>query len=141
MVSICPWVWLGEPGVRPNTIALASVPIWDCLKNVNRLIFLNALVPPPPSMHMFIFVRGTNVEELRRIVLLFQGERLSFIGHESTARALNEMLGVNVPVNRGLYEPRPGDLAVIARVKGRPQGEIQVTPEQLELLLAWYLVP
>ncbi len=45
----------------------------------------------------------------------------SAIGHQSTAEILTELLGVTVPVNRIEYKQEIGDIAIVFKLKGRPQ--------------------
>lgn len=49
----------------------------------------------------------------------------SAIGHESTAAAMSEILGVEVQVNRINADPEPGDRAISLKLNGRlPEGQI-----------------
>ena len=55
----------------------------------------------------------------------------SAIGHEATAQFMSRLLGVEIPVNRVSIAKRPGDVAVIFRVKQRlEEGEV-LTEEEL----------
>ena len=57
---------------------------------------------------------------------------LSAIGHESTAQILTELLGVDVPVNRILFEQQPGQEAIVFKLNGRPpEGKI-LSQQELE---------
>jgi hypothetical protein len=48
----------------------------------------------------------------------------SAVGHEATAQVLSQLLGVEVPVNRQVFEQQVGQQAVIFKPNGRlPQGQ------------------
>lgn len=53
----------------------------------------------------------------------------SAIGHQATADALTELLGINVPVDRIAFEQQPGQLALVLKLRGRlPEGVILDRP-------------
>lgn len=108
----------------------------EVLKRYNKtIILLNAVVPAPG----FVYITKVDwcaVGALIEKVKAFK----SFIGHESTAQVISQMTGVKVEVNRGIYEPRPGDVALVFRLTGRPQGDVKaVKPEDVEILAVFYL--
>ena len=73
------------------------------------------------------------VEQARELV---QGEAgyISAIGHESTASILSTLLGVDVPVNRILFEQAAGQQAVVFKLNGRPpEGQILTEAEIEEI--------
>lgn len=45
----------------------------------------------------------------------------SAVGHQSTADILTELLGVPVPMNRIEYKQEAGDVALVFKLKGRPE--------------------
>lgn len=50
---------------------------------------------------------------------------LSAVGHEATAQALTEVLGVSVPVNRIQFAQQCGQVAIVFKLRGRaPEGII-----------------
>ena len=54
----------------------------------------------------------------------------SAIGHESTAQIMTELLGVDVPVNRQMFEQQPGQKALVFKLNGRPpEGKILTAKE------------
>ncbi|MEN3001867.1 MAG: YddF family protein [Armatimonadota bacterium] len=62
------------------------------------------------------------VEEARALV---SNGFVSYIGHESTAQVLSEILGVEVPVNRAVYVQQVGDRAIVFKLRDRlPAGQI-----------------
>ncbi len=62
--------------------------------------------------------------------LLSQGF-VSAVGHEGAARFLSALLGVDVPANRISAQMRPGDRALVLRLKDRlPEGTV-LTEEQM----------
>lgn len=63
--------------------------------------------------------------EYAKEVISEVGEFTSAIGHEATAVALSEILGVDVKVNRIPATLVPGDGAICLKLNGRlPEGEI-----------------
>jgi hypothetical protein len=59
---------------------------------------------------------------------------LSAVGHAGAAEFLTRLLGVQVPVNRTSVEMRPGDCAVVLRLKARlPEGAV-LSDEQMRAL-------
>ena len=49
----------------------------------------------------------------------------SAIGHESTAQIMSELLGIDVPVNRQMFEQKSGQKALVFKLNGRPpEGKI-----------------
>ena len=50
---------------------------------------------------------------------------VSAIGHESSAKILSQLLGIDVPVNRVAIQMQAGDSALVFRIKTRlPEGEV-----------------
>ena len=104
-----------------------------------RVVLLNALVP----YNGFIYVDGADIYLAHDLV---HGARArlrpveSYIGHESTAQLLSKTLGFEVKVNRGIYTPQQGDVALVFRLRGRPQGDVkEVRLEDLEISIVYYL--
>jgi hypothetical protein len=82
----------------------------------------------------------TSLDNVKALVKLAK-EIKSYIGHESTAKLLSELLGVEIPVSRAEYEPQVGDIAVVVRLKRRlqsPQDIKSVTIEDLEFHVVKY---
>ena len=129
------WLWGGPPSQCMEAIELLE------LKRVKleKVILLNAFVIPKKPM--VIITMPTNSENVKAIVR-HAGNRIeSYVGHESTARLLSELLSIEVPVNRSEYEPRVGDIAVVVRLKRRlqsPQDIKEVKLEDLEFYVVNY---
>jgi transcription elongation factor len=129
--GVYPWMWMQGP------CSHISIKHYTP-KRVRRLILLNA--PVLPKKPMVIVSELTTVENVKALVAVAE-EIISYIGHESTARLLSEILGVEVQVNRGEYEPQRGDIAVVVRLKRRlqtPQDIKNVTLEDLEFYVVSY---
>lgn len=59
---------------------------------------------------------------------------ISAIGHESTASILSTLLGVDVPVNRILFEQAVGQQVIVFKLNGRPpEGQILTEAEIKEI--------
>jgi hypothetical protein len=89
---------------------------------------------------MAIVSEPTSLENVKAMARLAEKVE-SYIGHEATARLLSEVLGVEVPVNRGEYNPERGDIAVVVKLKRRlqaPQDVKEVTLSDIELYVISY---
>lgn len=56
----------------------------------------------------------------------------SAIGHEATAEILTELLGVSVTLNRINNKQKPGDQAVVFKLRGRPEEGRILTREEID---------
>jgi hypothetical protein len=119
------WLWGGPPSECMEAIEL--LPLSKV--KLKKVIILNAFVIPRKPM--VIVTLPTNIENVRAIVQRAENIE-SYVGHEATARLLTELLGREVPVNRSEYEPRVGDIAVIARLKRRLQAPADIKDLKLE---------
>ncbi|MGC9050628.1 STIV orfB116 family protein [Pyrobaculum sp.] len=99
------------------------------------VVLLNAAVPYEGFMFIQKLDVSTAVEVLRRA-----NDIKSFIGHEATARLLASLTGREIAYNRGMYAPKPGDVALVIRLRSRTGGDVKdVKPDDLEFLALWYL--
>jgi len=103
-----------------------------------KIVFLNALVTSS-RLPLTLRTRPISIDEARTLV---GGKEItSFIGHEATAKLLSSILAVDIPVNRGMYDPRPGDVAVVVRLKKRlekPEDVQNVSESDVEFILVEY---
>lgn len=58
----------------------------------------------------------------------------SVVGHESTARILTELLGVDVPVNRSEFVQQPGQPALVFKLRTRPPEGAVLDRDQVETI-------
>jgi sporulation protein YlmC with PRC-barrel domain len=126
-----PWAW-GE-GYCSDIFIEFRQP-----KKIDRLILLNAMVLPKKPMVMTS--APTDLENVKALVRI-SSKVESYIGHESTARLLSSILGVEVPVNRGEYVPQVGDTAIVVRLKRRlerPEDVQSVKLEDIEFYIVSY---
>jgi hypothetical protein len=89
---------------------------------------------------MILVAEPTSLENVRALARLAQNIE-SYIGHESTARLLSELLGVEVPVSRGEFTPERGDVAVVVRLKRRlasPKDVKEITIDDVEFYVVNY---
>lgn len=57
----------------------------------------------------------------------------SFIGHQSSCDILSQLLEIPIPLNRGQYEQKPGDKALIFRLQKRiDEGQVLNSVEEIE---------
>jgi hypothetical protein len=105
---------------------------------VSKITLLNALVTSSKTP-LTLKTRPISLDEARNVI---EGKEIvSFIGHEATASLLGQLLAVTIPVNRGMYDPKPGDVAVVVRLKKRlekPEDVKNVKPEDVEFILVEY---
>jgi hypothetical protein len=107
-------------------------------RSLTKLVLLNAMVLPKKPMVMVS--EPTTLENVKSLVRI--SERIeSYIGHESTARLLSQLLSVDIAVNRGEYEPKVGDVAIVVKLKKRlqtPQDVRDVKLEDIEFYIVVY---
>ena len=75
-------------------------------------------------------VRTISLEQAKELVQ--SNELLSAIGHDSTAKIMTELLGVNVPMNRIQFEQEQGQTALVFKLKGRAPEGVVLTKEEIE---------
>jgi hypothetical protein len=74
-------------------------------------------------------------------VLMASAEFASAVGHASTAEAMTELLGTEVPMNRLSVEPNPGDIFLCFKLLRRPpEGAILDRAQLTELGFEWCLM-
>ena len=99
---------------------------------------LNALVTSS-KIPLTLKTKPLTLDEVKSLVSA--KEIMSFIGHEATAQLLATLFGMPVPTNRLMYDPKPGDLALVTRLKKRlekPEDVKTVTPNDVEFILVEY---
>jgi hypothetical protein len=108
------------------------------VKKLKRVVLLNAAVLPRKPM--ILAVTPTTLENVKALLKLTE-EIKSFIGHESTAKLLSQILEIPVECNRSEYIPEIEDVAVVIRLKKRLEkpGDVNnVTLEDLEFYIINY---
>lgn len=58
----------------------------------------------------------------------------SAVGHQSTCDVLTSLLGVQVPLNRIEYTQQKGDIAIVFKLKGRPEEGKILTVEEINAI-------
>lgn len=76
----------------------------------------------------------TDLEKARTLVQTNAGEVQSAVGHKSTADILTTLLGIDVPVNRVQYEQQVGEVALVFKLRGRPEEGKILTAEEIEAI-------
>ena len=89
------------------------------------LYIMNSPILTAPGKYVYELI---DIERARR---LLKEPFESAIGHEATAQFMSRLLGVEIPVNRVSIAMRPGDVAVIFRVKQRLEEGRVLTEEEL----------
>jgi len=127
------------PWGRPQETCVVLVEVVPIERaTVNRVVLLNAVVPPKkPTV---ISIAPLSAEGAKKIVMKAKAVE-SYIGHEATAKLLSELFSTSVPVNRAEYTPVVGDIAIVVRLKKRlqaPQDLKSVTLDDLEFYVVNY---
>jgi len=81
-----------------------------------------------------IILRRVTAQEARD---LMREGFISAVGHESTARVLSQILGIDVPYERRTVFMNPGDIGIHFFLKSRiPEGRV-LTEEEMKELPYW----
>ncbi|NOY58945.1 MAG: DUF1874 domain-containing protein [Calditrichaeota bacterium] len=75
---------------------------------------LNSAVITTPGNYIYLHI---NINEARR--WLKENPWESTLGYEETAKALEMLVGIKIPVNRKLIKMKPGDEALVFRLTRR----------------------
>ena len=120
-------LWVRELGYEDLVLAVGDY----VRRNKGDVVVLNAVIPPKYSSYMYY----THIDAGAALEIIRVYKPRSYVGHESTAKLLG------IEVNRGVYEPKKGDVAVVVRLRdSRRREEIDVlTENDLEFGLVWYL--
>jgi hypothetical protein len=139
-------------GVRVPTCRgyiFGAVDLGECLyheetilwERPKKVVLLNAIVTRSDRPTIMVTMPAT-VDDVRKLIGI--AERVeSYIGHESTARLLSTLLGIEVGVSRAMYLPEKDDLAVVVRLKKRlekPEDVKNVKLEDIEFLIVNYYI-
>jgi hypothetical protein len=103
-----------------------------------KVVLLNALVTSSRTP-LTLKTKPVSIEEVKAIIA--NKEIISYIGHEATAQLLSLIFNRTVPTNRSMYDPRPGDLAVVVKLRKRlekPEDVKNLTVNDIEFILVEY---
>lgn len=65
----------------------------------------------------------------------------SCVGHESTARVMSQLTGVEIPVNRKTVKLARGDMMIVFQIMTRlPEGKVLSEEELKSIPTQWFLV-
>jgi hypothetical protein len=106
------------------------------MTQTQKIIFLNALVTSS-RLPLTLKTRPISLEEVKELVR--DRDVISFVGHEATAQLLSTFK--NVPMNRAMYDPQPGDVAIVVRLKKRlekPEDVKNISINDVEFILVEY---
>jgi len=131
--------YVGECNTTGCGTAYFLLPLEHYTEKFKKLVLLNALVPPSNGGVVAVSPPLT-LDEVKEVVAKAEAIE-SYIGHQSTAELLTNLLGVKVECNRAMYNPQPDDYALIVRLKKRlskPEDIKNVTEDDLEFRLVLY---
>ena len=94
---------------------------------------LSSLVMPCSDDHFVIECTRISLDEARKWIN--KGNFVSAVGHESTARLLSELLGVEIKQNRIFVNMQKGDEALAVQLLERIQEGKILSKDELERLL------
>lgn len=94
-----------------------------------KLGLLNTSIMTAPGAYE---LHDVSLEYAKLIVTIYEGNLDSAIGHASTAEIMSTLLGVEIPVNRQMFEQQPGQSAIVFKLNGRPEEGKILTVEEIE---------
>ena len=115
------------------------------VKAVGKVYVLNTMLVPVSFdrySEVTIWMKRITVEEAKKVVgdAAEHGILVSAVGHESTARLLSQLLGVEIKPSRASVWMEPGDVGVHFFLKSRlPEGKV-LTLEELKGLEYWLVL-
>ena len=102
------------------------------------LFLFNTNITPSEAV---VRVSKCSVAQAAEFIAAQGGEFVSAIGHEATAKAMSQLLGVDVPVNRINADPKSGDWAISLKLNGRlPEGQVLGLDELNEIGFTFYSI-
>lgn len=110
---------------------MEAIPLGELLQpptEMAKVTLLNTSIMTSPGVHS---LRRITVEEARCV--LAEAQQIeSAVGHEATAQVMTELLGRTIAVNRQFYVSKPGSVAIVFKLKGRPPEGKVLTREEME---------
>lgn len=79
-------------------------------------------------------LESISLEEAKSLIQKNKNNLDSAIGHESTAKIMSELLGVEIPMNRQQFAQQNGQQAIVFKLKGRPQEGKILSKEEIEAI-------
>jgi hypothetical protein len=76
--------------------------------------------------------RKISLQDAKNLLRRFEYEFQSAVGHQSTCDILSSLLGVHVPLNRITYKQEVDDIALVFKLKGRPEEGKILTVAEIE---------
>jgi len=103
-----------------------------------KVVLLNALVTSS-KIPLILKTIPSNLDEVKKFIENKETE--SYIGHEATAQLLTTLLNKPILTNRSMYDPRPGEFAIVVRLKKRLEKSEDiknVTVDDVEFIVVEY---
>jgi len=86
-----------------------------------------------------LVVKKVDAESVKTV--LVNNEWISFIGHESTAKVMSAVLGMEIPTNRTSVKLSEGDTVVVFQILQRlPEGKVLSDEELKSVKHGWFIV-
>lgn len=94
---------------------------------MKKLALLNTSIITVPGNYELEDITLKTAKEL-----VSKNELDSAIGHASTAEIMTTLLGVEIPVNRQMFQQQVGQEALVFKLNGRPEEGKILTTEEIE---------
>lgn len=133
----------GESAIDTSWHATKLVIARRLLSYADRVAFLNALPLNAIENNVFTIkcVKFENALVLKELAEHLKGKTiLNYVRHESTARLISSLVGIELRPSGGLYKHDGGDAMIIATLKNPVRGqEVEVKERDLEIYvcIAW----
>jgi len=97
------------------------------------LALLNTTIATTDGCYTIQTISLETAKSLVEDYLTTYGSELdSAVGHQSTADIMTTLLGVEVPMNRQMFEQQLGQEALVFKLNGRPPEGAVLTAEEIE---------
>jgi hypothetical protein len=126
----CPPPKNGEPGIYCSACGAEVVYInSETGASMPRVTLFNTSIVTAYGSYRY---EPLSLQDAREIALTNSAE--SAIGHQATADILTELFGFKVVVNRSNNQQQPGDIAIVFKLRGRPEEGKVLNREEVEAI-------
>jgi hypothetical protein len=100
---------------------------------ISNAFSINMLGQQLPQQGLTVRVRPIDLGDVQGLLMIQNWE--SAVGHESTARVITLLTGVEIPVNRVAITLSPGDSVIVFQLKIRLEEGRILSEEEVQALL------
>jgi len=98
-------------------------------KNRLKIALLNTTIATADGTYT---VETISLKQAKRHIDYAMGDIDSAIGHQSTADIMTTLLDTKVEMKRQMFQQKPGQMALVFKLKGRPEEGKILTAEEIE---------